>query len=398
MKVKSIKQANLKDKKVLVRADLNVPIKNGKITDITRIKELKPTIDLLLKSKARVAVCSHLGRPDGKPNKDYSLKKVANQLAKILKVKVKFIEDCISTEKIQKAFEKLEHKQILLLENTRFHKEEESNDKEFAQKLAAPFDLFVNDAFGTAHRAHASTEGVTHFLKTYAGLLIESEILAMAPLLDSKKLKTPLTVIVAGSKIDTKIGVIKQFIGKAQNILIGGALANTFLLAQEHKVGKSLVELDKISVALEILAAAKKQNTNIILPIDVITAEKIEAKADSKKQTLDQVSKNDIILDIGKQSQKLYAKIVQESKTIILNGPIGLYEIDAFATGTKSLFKEIAKAKAFTVIGGGDTIDAINKFKISTKKFNHVSTGGGAMIEFLEGQVLPGIVPLISKH
>jgi 3-phosphoglycerate kinase len=398
MKIKSLKQANLKDKKILLRADLNVPIKNGKITDVTRIKEIKATVDFLLKSKGRVAICSHLGRPDGRPSKEFSLKKVANSLAKTLKVKVKFIDDCLSSDKILKAIDKLEHKQILLLENTRFYAEEETNEKEFAEKLATPFDIYVNDAFGTAHRAHASTEGVSHFLKSYAGLLMESEIKAMSPLLDSKKLKQPLTVIVAGSKIDTKIGVIKQFIGKAENILIGGALANTFLLAQGHKSGKSLVEKDKIDVALDILNTAKKKKTNIVLPTDVVTAEKIDSKAEFKTQTLDQIGKNDIILDIGKQSQKLYAEIVHQSKTIVLNGPIGLYEIDSFSTGTKSLFKEIAKSKAITIIGGGDTIDAITKFKISPKKFTHVSTGGGAMIEFLEGRTLPGIVPLVSKH
>lgn len=396
MKVKSLKQAKLQDKKVLLRADLNVPIKNKKITDLTRIKELKPTIDFLLKNKARVAICSHLGRPDGKPNKEFSLKQVALALSKTLKVKVKFVDDCTSP-KIAKLIDNLEHKQILLLENTRFYAEEESNDKKFAETLADPFDLFVNDAFGTAHRAHASTEGVTHFLKSYAGLLMEAEIKAMAPLLDTHKTKKPLTVIVAGAKIDTKIGIIKKFIGLADNILVGGALANTFLLAQGHNVGKSLVEKDKTQLALEILALAKKKKTNLLIPIDAVVSDEISPKAKTETVDVDQVRSKMIILDIGPKTAKLYSDVVHNSKTVILNGPMGLYEMDPFANGTKSLFKEIAKAKAITVIGGGDTIDAITKFKISPKKFNHVSTGGGAMIEFLEGQVLPGIVPICKK-
>jgi 3-phosphoglycerate kinase len=396
MKIKSLKQAKLNNKNVLVRADLNIPIKNKTITDLTRIKELKPTIDFLLKNKARVTICSHLGRPDGQPDKEYSLKQVASKLAKTLKIKVKFVPDCQSNT-IPQLLQKLEHKQILLLENTRFYPEEEKNEKEFAKKLAKPFDIFVNDAFGTAHRAHASTEGVTHHLKSYAGLLMEAEIKAMAPLLDSKKLKKPLTIIVGGAKIDTKIGVIKQFIGLADYILIGGALANTFLLSQGYNIGKSLVEKEKLKIAKETLLLAKKGGTQILIPTDVITANKIDPNSETKNLLISEVKDKMIILDIGKQTTKQYAEIVRKSKTVILNGPMGLYEINAFAAGTKYLFKEIAKTKATTIIGGGDTIDAINKFKISPKKFNHVSTGGGAMIEFLEGRTLPGIVPLIKK-
>jgi 3-phosphoglycerate kinase len=313
----------------------------------------------------------------------------------LLKVKVKFVPDCKSST-IPKLLEKLEHKQILLLENTRFYAEEETNDKTFAEQLAAPFDLYVNDAFGTAHRAHASTEGVTHFLKSYSGLLMESEIKAMAPLLDSKKLKKPLTVIVGGAKIDTKIGVIKQFIGLADYILVGGALANTFLLAEGFNTGKSLVEKDKIDVAQEILLLAEKKKTKILIPGDVIVADKIEEKAATIDIPVEDVIGKMMILDIGRLTAREYSSVVHKSKTVILNGPMGLYEMEPFASGTKYLFKEIAKSKATTVIGGGDTIDAINKFKISPKKFNHVSTGGGAMIEFLEGRTLPGIVPLVK--
>lgn len=397
MKTKSITSLkNLDNKKILLRADLNVPIKNKKVTDLTRIKELKPTIDLLLKGKAKVAICSHLGRPDGKPNFEFSLKQVATALSKTLKVKVKFIDDCVS-EKIPNLLEKLGSKEILLLENTRFYAEEETNDKSFSKKLAAPFDLYINDAFGTAHRAHASTEGVSHYLPSYAGLLIEREIKAMSPLLDDKKIKHSFTLIIGGAKIDTKIGIIKNFIKKADYILIGGALANTFLLAEGFDVGKSLVEKDKIEIAQEILMLAEKHNTKILIPGDVVVADKIDAKAKTLDLPVEDVQGSMMILDIGRLTAKEYATVISTSKTIVLNGPMGLYEMEPFAKGTKRVFNAVGKTKGTTILGGGDTIDALNKFKISPKRYNHISTGGGAMIEFLEGKPLPGIKPLLIK-
>lgn len=395
MKIKTIHNLDLSNKKILVRADLNVPIKNGKVADTTRIQELKETIDFLLSKNAKVAICSHLGRPDGNPNPEYSLQQIQSTLAQILNVEVIFTEDCISSE-IPTLLNSLASNQVLLLENTRFYVDEEDNNSEFAKKLSAPFDIFINDAFGTAHRAHASTEGVTHFLPSYAGLLIEKEITIMGPLLNKSQIEKPLTVIISGAKIDTKIGIIKKFIGLADNIIVGGALANTFLLATNNPVGKSLVQEDKIGLALETLELASNNGTKIILPEDAVVATEITENAQTQNKLISEINDDEMILDIGTNTIKHFSQIIQESKTIIVNGPMGIYELTPFAKGTEMILNQIANSNANSIIGGGDTIDAITKFQIPTNKFNHISTGGGAMIEFLEGQTLPGITPLLE--
>ena len=395
MHLKTLHQADLNNKKVLLRADLNLPVSKGQVTDLTRLNELAPTIHYLLKQNAKVAICSHFGRPDGQNDPKYSLSQIIDVVKQVLGVEVVFIEDCIDS-KIPEILDNLRNNQIVLLENTRFYSSEEKNDTKFAEKLANPFDLFVNDAFGAAHRAHASTVGVAEFLDSYAGRLIEKEIQAMSPLLDQSKIQKPLTLIVGGAKIDTKIGVLKNFIGKADYILIGGALANTFLLAEGFNTGKSLVEKDKVEIAQEILLLAEKEGTKILIPGDSVLANQISPDAQTVDLPVEDITDDMMILDIGRLTAREYSAIVHKSGTVILNGPMGLYEMPPFANGTKHLFEEIAKAKATTILGGGDTIDALNKFKLDPNSFNHISTGGGAMIEFLEGKTLPGIEVLLT--
>lgn len=390
MKLKTINQINLSGTKVLLRADLNVPIKNGKVTDATRIEGIKATVEFILKAGASLAICSHLGRPDGKPNPEYSLNQITYTLAEILGYQITFIDDCIDPN----IADKLNPNQVLLLENTRFYTEEEANDPEFSAKLAAPFDIFINDAFGTTHRAHASTEGITHYLPAYAGLLIQKEVETMSPLLS--ECPKPLTVVIGGAKIDTKIGIIQNFIGKAENILIGGALANTFLLAEGYNVGKSLVEEDKVELAREIMLQAETNNTSLLIPSDLILADEISSDAQTVDLPPEDITSNMMILDIGANTISNYATIIKASQTVIANGPMGLYEHLPFAQGTIQVLQAIADCKGTTIIGGGDSIDAMNKYNISEQKFDHISTGGGAMIEFLEGKMLPGIKPLLA--
>ncbi len=389
MKIQTIKEADLSNKKVLLRADLNVPTKDGKVTDTTRIEAVKPTVDFLLKNNAQVIICSHFGRPKGEKKDELSLKHILPTIEEILEYEVQFIDDCIDIE--------VPDAPISLLENTRFHKEEKENDADFAQKLASHADIFVMDAFGAAHRAHASTEGVTNHLPSYAGLLLESEINSMAPLLDSKQIEKPLTLIIGGAKIDTKIGILNNFLDKADNIIIGGALANTFLLAQGHDVGKSLVEEDQVETAQEILMKASETGCTILLPKDVIVADEISKEATAIDIPIEDVELDMMILDIGKNTMESYVELIQNSKTIVMNGPLGLYEFPQFEAGTYVILEALAASNSTTIVGGGDSVDALNKFNIPHKKFTHISTGGGAMIEFLEGKQLPAIAPLIKS-
>lgn len=396
MNLKTLQQADLNNKKVLLRVDLNLPISDGKVTDLTRLNEIEPTVKYLLKQNAKIALCSHFGRPDGQNDPKYSLNQIVETIEETLNLKVIFVEDCIDS-KIPEVLDHLLDNQIVLLENTRFYSGEEKNNPTFAEKLAAPFDLFINDAFGAAHRAHASTVGVTDYLDSYAGLLIQKEVEAMSPLHNTSKIERPLTVIVGGAKIDTKIGVLKNFIGKADYILIGGALANTFLLAEGFNTGNSLVEKDKVETAQEILLLAEKEGTKIMVPGDSILASEISPTAQTVDLPIEDITDDMMILDVGRLTAREYSAIVHKSKTVILNGPMGLYELEPFSQGTKHLFEEISKCSATTILGGGDTIDAVNKFNLDTNSFTHISTGGGAMIEFLEGKTLPGIEVLISS-
>ncbi|MFA5842359.1 MAG: phosphoglycerate kinase [Candidatus Gracilibacteria bacterium] len=384
---------SLKAKRVLVRVDFNVPQdEKGRVTDATRLEESLPTIRFLVKNGARVILMSHLGRPTpGKFEKEFKLDPIAKVLSKLLKKPVKKLDVCIGDE-VEKAIEKMKNCDVVLLENTRFYAGEEKNDPKFAKALASLGDLYVNDAFGTAHRAHASTAGIAAYLPAYAGLLLGKEIKALSPLL--KKTARPLVMIVGGAKIDTKIGILKNFIKKADTFLIGGGLANTFLLAEGFDVAQSLCEKNKVEVAREIMLASEKKRNQIMLPQDVVVASEISDKAATLDIPVEDVEGDMKILDLGKKALAAYVEVIKKAKTIIWNGPVGLYEKKPFERGTRVIAKAVAISKAKTILGGGDTIDAIKKFGFKFSKFDHVSTGGGAMLEFLEGKELPGIAIL----
>lgn len=378
---------------MILRVDFNVPIDKRGVTDDTRIRETLPTIKFLLKKNAKVIVITHLGRPEGRVVDGLKLDAVATQLEKLLKKKVHKLHSCIG-KKVEAQIKNMKTGEVILLENIRFHPEEEKCEQRFSKELANLGDIFVNDAFAACHRAHASTVGIAKYLPAYAGFLVEREIKELSPLL--KNTKKPLTLIVGGAKVDTKIGLLKNFIGKADNILIGGALANTFLAAQGFDIGKSLYEPNKLDIARNILMLADKKKTNILLPEDVIVADEVTEKAKTLDLPLEDIEGNMKILDIGSRSRAAYADIIRSSKTIIWNGPMGLYEFTPFSYGTREIAKVMAgHKKAKTYIGGGDTIDALKRCNVPFTKFTFVSTGGGAMLEFLEGKKLPGIAVLM---
>jgi len=396
MKLKTLKTAakeiKLQDKTVLLRVDYNVPVDNGRVSDDTRITESLPTIEFLLKKGAKIIILTHLGRPKG-VDENLRLNPIADHLSKLLKKPVIKVDSCIGPA-VETAIDALHKGDILILENTRFHKEEEENDPEFAKKLAGYADLYVSDAFGTVHRAHASTEGVAHYLPSFAGFLIEKEIKNLEPLL--KKPKKPFVLVIGGAKIDTKIGILENFIHKADSILIGGGLANTFLAAKGFDVGASLCEKDKIETAQKIMLEAEKTKCNLMLPEDVIVADQISNNAAIADAEITGVEGDMQILDIGKRSVVKFIEILNKAKTVIWNGPVGLYEKKAFERGTKEIALCLADCKADTYLGGGDTLDAIKGLGINEKSYTHVSTGGGAMLEFLEGKELPGIKVLMG--
>lgn len=397
MKISTLTFATLKrfaGKRILLRVDFNVPLTGTRVSDDTRIRETLPTIKLLLKHKARLIIMTHMGRPDGKIDEKYRLKPVALALQKILKKKVTYLKECIGPS-VEKNIAKMKPGEVALLENLRFNDGEEANDAAFTKALAALGDIYVNDAFAVSHRAHASVYGITKLLPSFAGLLLEAEIKNLTPLIT--KAKRPLTLIVGGAKIDTKIGLIKNFFGKADTIIIGGALANTFLKAQGYDVGSSLYEKEKIGTAQEILLEAQKKKVQIVLPQDVIVADEITQTSKTLDLPIEDVMGAMKILDIGAKSRLSYTSIIKKSQTIIWNGPIGLYEFKPFAGGTNTLAKIVGASKAASYIGGGDTIDALKRSKVPLKKFTFISTGGGAMLEFLEGKKLPGIVALSSR-
>lgn len=389
----TLRDLDLKGKKVLVRADFNVPQDEGlNITDDTRIKATLPTIEYILKNDAaKVILISHLGRPKGKVVEKYSLKPVAKRLSDLLGEPVKFSNNCVGeqTEKdIQGAKER-----IVLLENLRFHPEEEANDSAFAKQLASLADIYVNDAFGTAHRAHASTEGVAHNIKSAAGFLLEKEIEYLGSSI--KDPKKPFMVILGGAKVSDKIGVIENLLPKSDVILIGGGMSYTFLKAQGRTIGNSKLEEDKLDLARSLLDKAKSLNKEIILPVDHIVVDQIKAEAKKEEVGCD-IPEGKIAVDIGGKTVALFKEKLKTAKTIIWNGPMGIFEIDAFSRGTEEIAKFITTLKATTIIGGGDTAAAVAKFKLEDK-MTHISTGGGASLEFLEGKTLPGIAVLSEK-
>ena len=384
MDLRTLSTADFKGKRVLVRVDFNVPIQNGRVQDRTRIEETLPTLNYLKGQGAKVILMTHLGRPDGKVVPELKLDLLAQTLGEFMGQSIKKLDDCIGTS-VENAVSAMKPGDILLLENLRFHPEEEKNDPAFAAALAKLGDVYVNDAFGTAHRAHASTEGLAHLLPSYAGLLIEKEVRILSLLMESSA--HPVALVAGGAKIDTKIGLLEKFLPLADVFIIGGALANTFLEAQGYSIGSSLCEKEKIPVALNFLEKAKGKK--VLLPIDAVTA--LSPDSEVILRALPDITAEEQILDIGPQSLQNFHEILKTCKTVMWNGPMGLYEKKAFAEGTRGMAKILADLDATTVIGGGDTIDALHLFDIDTKKYSHISTGGGAMLEFLEGKDLPGI-------
>ena len=387
MNKKTVRDIDVSNKKVLVRCDFNVPQdESGNITDNRRIVGALPTIKYLIENGAKVILCSHLGRPKGGFEDKYSLKPVAAELSKLLEKEVKMADDVIG-DSAKGLISNLQNGEVVLLENVRFHKEEEENAKEFSKELASLAEVYVNDAFGTAHRAHSSTEGVSAFLPAVSGFLIEKELEFLGGALENPD--RPFVAILGGAKVSDKIEVIKNLLSIADQVLIGGGMAFTFLKAQGYEVGNSLVELDKVDLAKELLALAKGK---IILGSDVITGKAFNPDTETNVRKFNEIPADEMGLDIGPDSVKIFEEIIAKAKTVIWNGPIGVFEFEKFANGTKSVALAVAKIKdqAVTIIGGGDSAAAVAKFNLEDK-FSHISTGGGASLEYLEGKKLPGI-------
>ena len=391
---KIITDVDVDKKKVFVRADFNVPLnENGVITDDTRIQKTLPTIRYLLDHQAAVILASHLGRPKGKAVAKYSLKPVAARLSELLGIPVQMAPDCIGAETETMAGA-LQPGQVLLLENLRFHGEEEKNDPEFSRKLASLADVGINDAFGCCHRAHASVAGIAAFLPMAAGFLLEKEIRFIGGAVDHPA--HPFTAIIGGAKVSDKIEVISNLLPKVDVMIIGGGMANTFLAAQGYGIGKSLVEADKIDLAKKLIAQAADEGKKLLLPVDVNVAETFSNDAAHKVVPADAVPEDWMILDIGTKSQELFARELEPMKLIVWNGPMGVFEMENFAKGTEAVARAVAHSQAVSIVGGGDSVSAVNKTGLANQ-ISHISTGGGASLEYLEGKKLPGIESLSDK-
>ena len=395
MNKKTIRDIEVAGKKVLVRCDFNVPLdgETGEITDNRRIRAALPTINYLLENNAKVILCSHLGRPKGEVNPKYSLKPVAEELSKLLNKKVTLAKDVIG-EDAEKLTSNMENGDVILLENVRFHKEEEKNDPEFAKKLASFAEIYVNDAFGTAHRAHASTAGVADYLPAVSGFLIEKELEFLGSSLENPE--RPFIAILGGAKVSDKIGVIENLLEKVNTLLIGGGMAYTFYKAQGHGIGTSICEEDKLDLAKEILEKAKQKGVKLLLPVDNHVSSEYSNDGESKFVESTEIPEGFMGLDIGPKTIESFKEVIKTAKTILWNGPLGVSEFERFAEGTKQIARALAESNAVTIIGGGDSAAAIEKMGLADK-MTHISTGGGASLEFLEGKVLPGIACLDDK-
>lgn len=391
---RTLDDLEVKGKRVLVRLDLNVPMKDGRVTDATRIERQAGTLRELAERGARVVVLSHFGRPKGQVAPEMSLAPIAAPLSRALNRPVAFAADCVG-EKAQAAVATMREGEILLLENTRFHKGEEQNDAAFAEALAALGDIYVNDAFSAAHRAHASTEGVAHLLPSAAGRSMERELSHLTKALE--KPKRPVMAVVGGAKISTKIALLENLLSKVQILVIGGAMANTFLAAQGHPVGKSLIEANQMETANKILSAAEKAGVRLILPVDVVVAKAFKAEADHRAVEISDVAEEEMILDIGPKTIELLSEQLQNTATIVWNGPFGAFEMTPFDAGTTAAAKMVAQrtagGKLLSVAGGGDTVAALANAGV-LDMFTYVSTAGGAFLEWLEGRTLPGVAAL----
>ncbi len=391
---KTVQSLGCAGKRVLMRVDFNVPTKNGEVTDASRIEAAMPTIRYLLQKGARLVLCSHLGRPKGGPEPRYSMKPVHAKLERLLRMNVAWADDCVGPA-AEAASRALTDGQVLLVENLRFHAEEEQNDPAFAEALAKLGDMYVNDAFGTAHRAHASTEGVTHFLKPcVAGFLMQKELEYLGGALENPK--RPFVAVLGGAKISGKIDVITALLGKVDRLLIGGAMMFTFYKAQGKATGRSLVEDDRLDMARQVLAEAAAKGVDLVLPVDMIASMAPDGTAAGLDRDIADIAQNEMGVDIGPLTQKLFAAKLADAKTVVWNGPMGIFEVQAFAAGTMGVANAIALLKdkgAVTVVGGGDSVAAVQQSGLA-EKFSHLSTGGGASLEFLEGKVLPGVAAL----
>jgi len=395
VKALTVRDADVTGKRVFLRADLNVPLDDGRITDDTRIRASLPTIVHLLERGAVVIVASHLGRPKGKVNDALRLKPVADRLSALLGRPVRMTGDALGPG-VQVALDKLRAGDLLLLENLRFHPEEEANDSGFAEALARFADLYVNDAFGAAHRAHASTEGITHHLPSYAGLLMEREVDSLTRLL--VRPARPFHALIGGAKVSGKLEVLEALLGRCQAVLVGGGMANTLLAAKGHQLGKSLVEADQIENAERILAEARRKRVRLMLPTDAVIAPQIHHRAKTRTVPIAEVPKDQMVVDIGPETIAAYTEHLAKAKTIFWNGPMGVFEIKQFANGTNAMARFLASrtsAGATTVVGGGDSVAAVERAGLA-QRMSHVSTGGGASLEFLEGKALPGVDALVA--
>ena len=394
MNKKTVKDIDLKGKKVLVRCDFNVPMDEEKnITDNTRIVAALPTIKYLLENECSVILCSHLGRPKGEFKPEFSLKPVAKELSKLLGKEVIMAEDVIGEDATKKAAN-LKSGEVMLLENVRFHREETDNDPEFAKKLASMAEVYVNDAFGTAHRAHASTAGVAAYLPAVAGFLIEKELKFLGSAISNPE--RPFVAILGGAKVSDKIGVIDSLLEKVDTLIIGGGMAYTFFKAQGYEVGNSLCELDKLDLAKDLMKKAEEKGVKLMLPVDTKVGKEFKPDTESKTVAWTEIPADWEGFDIGEKSIEMFSEELRKAKTVVWNGPLGLFEFDQFAIGTNSIAKVLSEIDATTIIGGGDSAAAVKKAGLEDK-MTHISTGGGASLEFLEGKKLPGIECLLDK-
>ena len=394
MNKKTVKDIDLKGKKVLVRCDFNVPMdENKNITDNTRIVAALPTIKYLLENNCAIILCSHLGRPKGEVKPEFSLKPVAKEISKLLNMDVIMASDVVGEDAKEKA-KNLQNGQIMLLENVRFHKEETDNDVEFSKQLASLAEVYVNDAFGAAHRAHSSTAGVAQFLPAVAGFLIEKELKFLGNALNNPE--RPFVAILGGAKVSDKIGVIDSLLEKVDTLIIGGGMAYTFFKSQGYEVGKSLCELDKLDLAKELMEKAKAKGVKLILPVDTKIGKEFDVNTESKTVKCTEIPADWEGFDIGEETIKLFSEEIKKAKTVVWNGPLGLFEFPQFAVGTNSIAKVLSEIDATTIIGGGDSAAAVKKAGLEDK-MTHISTGGGASLEFLEGKKLPGIECLMNK-
>ncbi len=394
MNKKSVRDIDVKGKRVFCRVDFNVPMQDGKVTDETRIRAALPTIEYLRKEGAKVILASHLGRPKGKAVDELRLDPVAKRLGEHLGIEVRKTNEAYGPE-VEQAISELNEGDVLLLENVRFYPGEEKNDSELAKQFAALADVFVNDAFGAAHRAHASTAGIAEHIPAVAGFLMEKELEVLGKALSNPE--RPFTAIIGGAKVKDKIGVIENLLEKVDNLIIGGGLAYTFVKAQGHEIGKSLLEEDKIDLANQFMNKAKEKGVNFYMPVDVKVADDFSNDANTKIVPIDEIPSDWEALDIGPKTAEIYREVILKSKLVIWNGPMGVFELDAFANGTKAVGQALADATdTYSVIGGGDSAAAVEKFGLADK-MSHISTGGGASLEFMEGKVLPGVELLNDK-